>query len=350
MKISRLSSKLSANNIPYLLFLLILLSGCSGTQLLSKSDTLSIKGTARVINSEGKYWLTKDLILNEEKLEARSLLDKTRLELVREDVTEIRHNNHLKGMYKGAAIGAGIGASLGLLAGIGDPTVALGMGTSFGLTGGIIGLIGGYSQTYILTDSNSVSLKNNRQNRRFRNRYYAGLELRGAWGNTPNSQQTNTLGALTELSTSSAVLDAGITLSPEFLLGLRFSGLNQTESNSLRSFDESFSDIYLVATYFPVGKGRFWRFGLGSVFYDYWDWGANYPYHVDDGKHLISESPTNYKDDYSKTGIAGLVGLGYAFWIGNHWNVTLSADLNNYFFTNENSSHIFSFNIGTYWY
>ncbi|MDH5216858.1 MAG: hypothetical protein OEX19_04130, partial [Gammaproteobacteria bacterium] len=156
MNISNFSSTLITNKAPYVLFFLLLLVGCSGTQLLSKSDTLNIKGTARVINNEGKYWLTKDLVLDEEKLVATSVLDKTRLELVREDVSEIRHNNHLKGMYKGAATGAGIGASLGLLAGIGDPTVAVGMGTSFGLTGGIIGLIGGYSQTYLLTDSNSV--------------------------------------------------------------------------------------------------------------------------------------------------------------------------------------------------
>ena len=347
MNTPNLSPKLLPIIIPFALFFLLLLTGCSSTQLLSKSDTLKIKGTARVINTEGKHWLTKDLILDEEKLEATSLRDKSRLKLIREDVAEIRRNNHLKGMYKGAAIGAGIGASLGLLAGIGDPTVAIGMGTSMGLTGGIIGLIGGYSQTYLLTDSNSLSLENNKQSRHFRNRYYAGLELRGAWGTTPNGQQTNTLGALTRLSTTSAVLDAGITLSPELLIGLRFSGLNEGQNNPLRSFDESFIDIYLVATYFPVGKGRFWRFGLGSVFYDYWNWDRNYTFNTDDGKYI---NPANYKDNYNKTGIAGLVGLGYAFWLGEHWNITVSADWNNYFFTNENASHVFSFNIGSYWF
>ena len=346
--------KSSPNTLLYKIFAIVLLSllvgACSGTKLLSKGDKLKIKGTARVIGTEGKYWLTKNLILDEEKLEASSLLDKQELKLARKDVVEIRYNNHLKGMYKGATIGAGIGAGLGLLGGLGDPTIPLALGTSFGLTGGIIGLIGGYSETYRFSNKAANSSSNYHGKDHYRNRFYAGIEIRGAWGNTPNSERRNTLGSLTSLSTTSVVYEAGVTLNPTLLLGIRIGNLYQDTTQREQFIEENFVDTYLLASYFPDGKGRFVRFGIGGIFYNYSNWYSGYLDHSDDGKHLITEPPPDYRDNFSKAGIAGLVGLGYAYWVGKHWNITMSADLSNYFLTNENTSHVLSFNIGTYWY
>lgn len=103
-------------------------------------------------------------------------------------------------------------------------------------------------------------------------------------------------------------LELGATLTPRLLLGGELSGLTSHASS-----DQADSTLYLtqlltVLTWFPAERGPFLRAGGGFAWISQ-DW----------------DTATAYAYD-SAGGLSVLGGLGYAWWLGRHFNLTLHAD------------------------
>jgi hypothetical protein len=109
----------------------------------------------------------------------------------------------------------------------------------------------------------------------------------------------------------------GATLSQKLLVGFDTTSLgavaNQTFGGVTYESSAIINNFDAMATYFPWEQGFFVRGGLGlawlslsSARYDWWTY------------------QTLTSADY--TGLSTVVGLGYAFWLGRSFNLTLDAD------------------------
>lgn len=104
-------------------------------------------------------------------------------------------------------------------------------------------------------------------------------------------------------------LELGATLTRNVLLGGEISGLTSSANDAFADSTLTLTQLLGVVTVFPRERGLFFRAGAGF---------AALRQEVDDGFQLAQAS-TN--------GVAVLGGVGYAWWLGRHFNLTLHADL-----------------------
>lgn len=100
----------------------------------------------------------------------------------------------------------------------------------------------------------------------------------------------------------------GATLSPRLLLGGDITAIRSAASEAGTDVALQISTYNAVVTWFPVERGFFLRGGLGF---------ANFSYDVK-GPAMDASN--------SETGVSALVGLGYAWWLGQHFNLTANLD------------------------
>ncbi len=147
-----------------------------------------------------------------------------------------------------------------------------------------------------------------------RDTWYIGFGLGGGdAGYTLNGQDTSFddyfAGAGWDKSPKAAVnFKVGATLSEKSLLGLDMTGIRQSATAFGVTASLSITNTFLMYTYFPSGEGLFLRLGggLSTITQEFDSWL---------GKVSIDESGT---------GVLG--GLGYAFWLGENFNLTVNID------------------------
>lgn len=131
-------------------------------------------------------------------------------------------------------------------------------------------------------------------------------------------------------------LELGATLTPNLLLGGELSGLT-SEADSF-GFDSRLTvgQLLAVLTYFPTGRGLFLRGGAGLAFIS---------------SEKDEDGFTVASDDANGVGLMG--GLGYAWWLGRRFNLTLHGDVNLHAYTGSDvpsSSATFTGYLGFRWY
>jgi hypothetical protein len=109
----------------------------------------------------------------------------------------------------------------------------------------------------------------------------------------------------------------GGTLSPRLLLGLDVTTLgsfgHQPVSGSSHEAAAFITNFDAMLTFFPWERGFFVRGGAGLAVLTLETTAARY-------------WPPTYLNTQEYTGFGGVVGLGYAFWLGRSFNLTLNAD------------------------
>ncbi len=126
----------------------------------------------------------------------------------------------------------------------------------------------------------------------------------------------------------------GKTLSPKTLLGFDFTSAGQ--SGSLPGIDANvqINNFFLMLTHFPKEEGFFIRAGGGL---------SNLTFDVDT---FVTASETF-------NGFGFLGGIGYAFWLGKSFNLTLNIDHSRQFYSGGNdpdNSQFTIFYVGFDWY
>jgi hypothetical protein len=109
-------------------------------------------------------------------------------------------------------------------------------------------------------------------------------------------------------TTVSLNLKVGATISPTLLLGFDISAVRSQVSESGATAAAQISNYDVVATYFPMQKGFFVRGGAGLTRFSYEEEAGGF----------------SYSNDTSGFNVLG--GVGYAFWLGRQFNLTLNAD------------------------
>lgn len=102
---------------------------------------------------------------------------------------------------------------------------------------------------------------------------------------------------------------AGATLSDRLLLGGEFSGIAAVANEAGVDSTVSVSNLDLVATFFPTGRGLALRGGAGWSRFDRTLDGA--------GLH----------EDQRRDGANLMAGVGYAWWLGRSFNLSLNLDV-----------------------
>lgn len=100
----------------------------------------------------------------------------------------------------------------------------------------------------------------------------------------------------------------GATLSPRLLMGFDLSGVSSTAEGSGVTTSVGISNVDAMITFFPMERGFFLRGGLGL---------SALVYTIEDATG---------KDEWSPSGFNVAGGLGYAFWLGQSFNLTLNLD------------------------
>lgn len=103
-------------------------------------------------------------------------------------------------------------------------------------------------------------------------------------------------------------LKAGVTVSPQLLVGLDVTAVRSDVSGRGLSLAFQVTNYDLVATFFPAGRGFFLRGGGGI---------ARFTYDASGSGVSLSDSAT---------GPSLIAGVGYAFWLGQHFNLTVNLD------------------------
>ncbi len=127
----------------------------------------------------------------------------------------------------------------------------------------------------------------------------------------------------------------GATLSPKTLVDFDVTAVSQTGSLSWMDKSIQINNYFLMLTHFPKEEGFFIRAGGGL---------SNMMVEIDTVFGSASET-------YGGFGIIG--GVGYAFWLGKSFNLTLNLDHSRQFYSDENgpdNSQFTSFYVGFDWY
>jgi len=106
----------------------------------------------------------------------------------------------------------------------------------------------------------------------------------------------------------------GGTLSPNLLLGFDITAVGQLGTDVIGTQHLQINNYFAMLTWFPLHKGFFVRGGGGfSTLIS-----------------IISTPTFDESEIYSGAGL--LAGIGYAFWLGKHFNLTLNLDHSRQFF------------------
>ena len=128
----------------------------------------------------------------------------------------------------------------------------------------------------------------------------------------------------------------GVTLNPKTLVGFEFSAVRGEGTSPGLSGYTQINNYFTVLTYFPYKEGFFVRAGIGP---------SNIMY-------SISSSVISGKEVHK--GYGDLLGIGYAFWLGKGFNLTLNYDVSVQIYPGgidaPTSSQFSTFYIGFDWY
>ncbi len=162
------------------------------------------------------------------------------------------------------------------------------------------------------------------QMRHQRGNWYIGFGLGGAlsaaW--TVNGQSVSFDDWLAGLDTGPKIslnFKIGGTLSPETLLGFDLTAVGQGGTTSGADAHAQINNYFLMLTHFPHQEGLFFRMGGGF-------------------SNLLNTIDTPFGDLDSKvTGVGALAGIGYAFWLGKSFNLTLNLDYSQQWYSNDSA-------------
>lgn len=107
----------------------------------------------------------------------------------------------------------------------------------------------------------------------------------------------------------------GATITPRLLLGLDIGSIASVADEGGVSSSVSIANVDVVATFFPRERGFFLRGGLGRS-----------------GLTLKADGPGLGTAETSVDGFNVLGGVGWAFWLGRTFNLTVNLDLSRQFY------------------
>jgi len=129
---------------------------------------------------------------------------------------------------------------------------------------------------------------------------------------------------------------AGLTVSPKTLMGVDLTGVAQ--SGSLNGLDATaqINNFFFMMTHFPYQEGFFIRLGGGASRI----------------QRTVETPSGELSDDANGLGVLG--GLGYAFWLGKTFNLTLNLDQSFQWYSNDpgepDKSQFTALYVGIDWY
>jgi hypothetical protein len=172
-----------------------------------------------------------------------------------------------------------------------------------------------------------------------RDSWYIGFGLGGGDGRVSGQGDTFSFKELHfDRSPTTVALNfkVGATLTPKLLLGFDLSGVSSAVDESGVQTSVAIVNLDAVATFFPVEKGFFVRGGLGR---------SGLTYTVEGGG-VTAETSVN--------GFNVIGGVGYAFWLGRSFNLTLNLDASKQWYGSSQDSpeesSFWSFWLGCDWY
>lgn len=141
-----------------------------------------------------------------------------------------------------------------------------------------------------------------------RDSWYIGFGLGTGDGSASGQGERYSLSDLNVDDPTNVFLNfkAGATLTPQLLLGGDLTYLSSQASAGGYDSSVGIMNVDLVATFFPMERGLFFRGGLGRSAY--------------------VQTADGY-DDYNRGGWNVLGGVGYAFWLGQRFNLTVNLDV-----------------------
>jgi hypothetical protein len=132
----------------------------------------------------------------------------------------------------------------------------------------------------------------------------------------------------------------GATLNPKLLLGLDITAVGSEAEEGSASASITIANYDLVATFFPMGRGLYFRGGLGL---------SRIEFEVE-GTGIFDGTA-----DFTGTNVLG--GVGYAFWLGQSFNLALNFDYSGQFWgdndggtTGPEKSSFWTVGLGFDWY
>jgi hypothetical protein len=178
-----------------------------------------------------------------------------------------------------------------------------------------------------------------------RSPWYIGFGFGGGTGNVKIAGTSGTLDEWNEARWIGSVdasdfsfnFKVGATLSERLLVGFDLTGVISMISEGQSSSSIGIVNYDGVLTFFPQGEGFFLRGGVGlSRLTDSWD------------------DPVYGSGSDSWSGFNAMAGLGYAFWLGQRFNLTVNADYSVQSYgggdTDPDSSNFFALGVGFDWY
>ncbi len=162
------------------------------------------------------------------------------------------------------------------------------------------------------------------QARHQRSNWYIGFGLGGAFSAawTDHGRSTSFDEWLTGLDRSPKIalnFKVGGTLSPHTLLGFDATAVGQSGTAFDVDAHAQINNYFLMLTHFPYQEGLFFRVGGGF-------------------SNLVNMIDTPFGDlDSTLTGVGVLGGIGYAFWLGKSFNLTLNLDYSQQWYSNDSA-------------
>lgn len=174
-----------------------------------------------------------------------------------------------------------------------------------------------------------------------RDSWYIGFGIAGGSGQVTNAAGTATfkqfLGGTP--ATVGFNFKVGGTLTPRLLLGFDLTGVNSATNEADYKASIRIVNYDAMLTWFPVGRGPFLRggFGLSRFSYD------------------LTLGGSTAASEFTGTNLAA--GLGYAFWLGSSFNLTVNLDVSGQSWgdhdggtTGPRSSSFWALGLGFDWY
>jgi Outer membrane protein beta-barrel domain len=143
-----------------------------------------------------------------------------------------------------------------------------------------------------------------------RDSWYIGFGLGGGSGSAAGQDERLSFEDLSIDSPTTGFFNfrVGATLTPRLLLGGELSGIAAVASDGDFSSTVSISNADLVATYFPTGRGLSLRGGIGRSTFS------------------TSLEGGGFDDSYEESGFNAMGGVGYAWWLGRTFNLSVNLD------------------------
>jgi hypothetical protein len=152
-----------------------------------------------------------------------------------------------------------------------------------------------------------------------RDSWYIGFGLGGGDGEIQTADNTYSFKRYIGKSPSTVSLGfkVGATLSPRLLAGFDLSGIGSSAKEGDTTVSVTIVNYDVMATFFPMERGLFLRGGLGLSRFTL------------DLKNIPTPGGGTTHETGTRSGTNVALGVGYAFWLGQHFNLTANLDFSN---------------------